>query len=152
MKARADLDAAIDRFWEAVPPAWHRTRAYIRRAAAEQFQLTVEQFQVLRRIRRGHNSVSRLADAGGTSRSAVSKAVDALVRRGLIERFPDAQDRRHIELRLTGEGERLLTALFEQTRAWLAGRIERLNENETERLLDGMSLLARAFQDDPDVS
>ena len=148
MKSRSDLDHAIDRFWETVPPAWHRTRAHIRRLAAEQHQLTVEQFQVLRRIRRGHDSVSRLAEAGLTSRSAVSKAVDALVRRGLIERFPDAHDRRHVELRLSAEGERLLTSLFDQTRAWLAGRFDQFGPAELERLLDGMELLARGFRDE----
>ena len=148
MKARTDLELVIDRFWETVPPAWHQTRAHIRRLAAEQHQLTVEQFQVLRRIRRGHDSVSKLAEAGLTSRSAVSKAVDALVRRGLIERFPDARDRRHVELRLSAEGERLLTSLFDQTRAWLAGRFERLDEDDLALAMEGMSALARAFRDE----
>lgn len=142
----SEAPALVERFWETVPPVWHQTRAHIRRLAAEQFQLTVEQFQVLRRIRRGHTSVSQLAEAGLTTRSSVSKAVDALVRRGLIERVPDPHDRRHIGLRLTGEGERLLTSLFDQTSRWLAEKFTTLTPAEAKRLQGALPLLGRAFQ------
>src|SRR5450756_2209874 len=98
----------IDKFWESVPPAWRQTRSQIRRIAVEKFQMTEEQFQVLRRIRKGSASVSALAEASQTSRSAVSKAVDALVRRGLVTRSQDPDDRRNVPLALTGEGQRCL--------------------------------------------
>ena len=69
--------------------------------------MTIEQFQVLRRIRLGIDLVSALADANHTSRSSVSKAVDALVTRS-VSRLTDEIDRRHVHLTLTTEGERLL--------------------------------------------
>lgn len=40
----------------------------------------------------------------GVSKQAVSQSVDALVQRGYLARFPDAQDRRKVHLRLTGRG------------------------------------------------
>jgi len=52
MTEQVQINTAIEKFWETVPPAWHATRATIRKVAAEKFHLTVEQFQVLRRIRR----------------------------------------------------------------------------------------------------
>jgi len=135
----------IDKFWESVPPAWHQVRAQIRRVAAEKFQLTVEQFQVLRRIRKGIASVSALAEANRTSRSAVSKAVDALVNRGLVSRSQDPHDRRNVPLALTVEGGRALSAIYAETEAWLAIRIERLDPGERIRLLEAMDVLITAF-------
>ncbi len=135
----------IDKFWESVPPAWRQTRSQIRRIAVEKFQMTEEQFQVLRRIRKGSASVSALAEASGTSRSAVSKAVDALVRRGLVARSQDPRDRRNVPLALTDEGQRVMDAIFTEAETWLSARFARLTAAETESLLLGMESLRKAF-------
>ncbi|MBE3066955.1 MAG: MarR family transcriptional regulator [Chloroflexi bacterium] len=135
----------IDKFWESVPPAWRQTRSQIRRIAVEKFQMTEEQFQVLRRIRKGSASVSALAEASQTSRSAVSKAVDALVRRGLVTRSQDPDDRRNVPLALTGEGQRVMDGIFTEAEAWLSARFERLSPEELEILLQGMEILRKAF-------
>jgi DNA-binding MarR family transcriptional regulator len=135
----------IDKFWESVPPAWRQTRSQIRHIAVEKFQMTEEQFQVLRRIRKGSASVSALAEASQTSRSAVSKAVDALVRRGLVTRSQDPEDRRNIPLALTNEGQRVMDAIFNEAEAWLSARFEHFNPEELETLLQGMETLRKAF-------
>lgn len=135
----------IDKFWESVPPAWRQTRSQIRRIAVEKFQMTEEQFQVLRRIRKGSASVSALAEASQTSRSAVSKAVDALVRRGLVTRSQDPDDRRNVPLALTGEGQRVMDGVFTEAEAWLSARFERLSPEKLEILLQGMEILRKAF-------
>ena len=147
MAYKNNIIAAVDKFWESVPPAWHRTRAVIRSVAAEKFHLTVEQFQVLRRIRRGIASVSAIADDGRTSRSAVSKAVDILVNKGLVIRQQDPADRRNIPLALTAEGQRVIAAIYDETERWLANRFERLSEAELESLLQSMDLLRKVFID-----
>ncbi|MFA5872635.1 MAG: MarR family transcriptional regulator [Anaerolineales bacterium] len=135
----------IDKFWESVPPAWRQTRSQIRRIAVEKFQMTEEQFQVLRRIRNGSTSVSALAEASQTSRSAVSKAVDALVRRGLVTRSQDPEDRRNVPLALTNEGQRVMEAIFTEAEAWLSARFEHLSPEELETFLLGMETLRKAF-------
>jgi len=135
----------IDKFWESVPPAWRQTRSQIRRIAVEKFQMTEEQFQVLRRIRKGSASVSALAEASQTSRSAVSKAVDALVRRGLVTRSQDPDDRRNVPLALTGEGQRVMDGIFTEAEAWLSARFEHLSPEKLEILLQGMEILRKAF-------
>jgi DNA-binding MarR family transcriptional regulator len=135
----------IDKFWESVPPAWRQTRSQIRHIAVEKFQMTEEQFQVLRRIRKGSASVSALAEASQTSRSAVSKAVDALVRRGLVTRSQDPEDRRNIPLALTNEGQRVMDAIFAEAEAWLSARFEHFSPEELETLLQGMETLRKAF-------
>jgi DNA-binding MarR family transcriptional regulator len=135
----------IDKFWETIPPAWHATRATIRAVAAEKFHLTVEQFQVLRRIRKGIASVSALAEANRTSRSSVSKAVEALVHKGLVSRLTDTSDRRHVHLSLSGEGERVLSAIYVETEAWLAARFARLTPEELGLSMQAMETLQKAF-------
>ncbi|PJH75777.1 MAG: MarR family transcriptional regulator [Anaerolineae bacterium CG_4_9_14_0_8_um_filter_58_9] len=117
----------------------------MRKVASEQFHLTVEQFQVLRRIRRGSASVSALAQASQTSRSAVSKAVDALVRRGLVARSQDPDDRRNLPLALTDEGQRVLSAIYAEAEEWLAARFARLTADELSLSLQAMEILQKAF-------
>jgi DNA-binding MarR family transcriptional regulator len=148
MSAKIPTDQIIDKYWETVPQSWHRTRAAIRAAAAEKFHLTVEQFQVLRRIRKGIASVSALADASNTTRGAVSKAVDALVNKGLVCRNQDPNDRRNVPLALTDEGERVMNAIFDEAETWLSVRFERLTGSERVVLLDGLNLLRKAFSED----
>lgn len=137
----------LDKFWEVVPPAWFQARAQIRGAAAEQFNLTVEQFQVLRRIRRGFDSVSAIAEDARTSRPAVSKAVDGLVNRGLVSRLTDPNDRRHIQLSLTEEGARVMNGIFSEANHWLESKLTRLTPAESEQLLNALDLLQKTLKD-----
>ena len=64
----------------------------------------------------GTMTVADLADSLGRSPSAVSRMVDALVQRQLIERRQDSEDRRQRTLRLTGRGQALL-GLVDRARA-----------------------------------
>ena len=135
----------IDKFWESIPPAWRQTRSRIHHSAAEKFQMTEEQFQMLRRIRNGSASVSALAEASQTSRSAVSKAVEALVRRGLVTRSQDPLDRRNLPLALTDEGRRVMELIYNDAETWLSARFACLTAEETQSLLLGMESLRKAF-------
>lgn len=138
----ADL---IEKFWETIPPVWRQTRGQIRAVAAERFGLTVEQFQALRRIRKGYASVSALAEEGRLSRSQASRAVDALVNKKLVTRLTDAKDRRHIHLSLTGKGEQTLSAIYDETETWLAGHFQSLTPEQTRQVAQSLSLLRGAF-------
>jgi len=148
MKKRETIDQLVAVFWESVPGAWHRTREVIRDAAAEKFHLTVEQFQVLRRIRRGIASVSSIAKDSRTTRSAVSKAVDGLVHKGLVVRDQDPNDRRNIPLVLTSEGDRIMEAIFNEAEAWLVRKFESLTDEECVILRKGMEQLNKIFTAD----
>ena len=147
MAKQTTIPDVIDKFWETIPPAWHATRAHIRGVAAENLHMTTEQFQVLRRIRKGIDSVSALADTNRTSRSSVSKAVDVLVNKGLVTRLTDNHDRRHIQLTLTDEGVRLMNAVYTETEQWLAARFERLSPEELTLVLQAMDVLRKLFDE-----
>ncbi len=137
------LRQVVDAFWETMLPFWHRVRDHIRQAAAERFDISVEQFHVLRYIRRGHGSVSELAEAKHISRPAVSQAVDALVERGLIARTRDTDDRRYVRLALTDAGNTLLDAVFEDTRQWMIQALTPLDDEELYTLLQAMNSLRK---------
>jgi DNA-binding MarR family transcriptional regulator len=140
-----EVEQVIDKFWESIPPAWRETRNTIRRVAVEQFSMTVGQFQALRRIRKGIDTVSALAEANRTSRSAVSKAVDVLVNKGLVSRLVDEKDRRHVHLTLTPEGQRLLEAVYAQAESWLRDKFQSLSLDELALLRDALPILQKIF-------
>jgi DNA-binding MarR family transcriptional regulator len=137
------LQQAVEAFWENIPPFWGRIRAHIRQVAAEQFDLSVEQFHILRHIRRGQDTVSELAEARNISRAAASQAVETLVQRGLVTRTTDRFDRRHVRLALTDPGDALLDAIFDDTRRWMAQLLSPLGDEELETLTQALDSLAK---------
>ncbi|MGB8212362.1 MAG: MarR family transcriptional regulator [Anaerolineales bacterium] len=139
------IPAAIEAFWGTVPPVWNRIKGNVRTIAVEQYGISVEQFHILRHIRKGITSVSELAQVKQISRSAVSQAVDILVERGLISRCQNAQDRRNIPLKLTDSGDQLLDAISEKNRAWMKGQMLSLTAHDLENLTRAMEILAKTF-------
>lgn len=136
---------AIDKFWEFLPPVWHTVKAHIRHEAAQNFGITVGHFHILRRIRHGTDSVSKLADDGHTSRPAISRSVDVLVNKGLVIRTQNPTDRRNVQLSLTDEGQSLMEVLSDNTRQWMAEKLAVLSEDELEAILVAGDALKRAF-------
>ena len=139
-------DQVIERFWETVPPLWNFVRSHIRATATSQFDITVEQFHVLRHVRRGVGSISDLATAKNISRPAISQAVDTLVNKGLLTRVQSAQDRRYVELALTDQGSHLLDTVFEETRAWMKARMQTLTAEELEIMCQGMEVMKKMLE------
>ncbi len=139
-------DQAIDRFWETVPPLWNFVRSHIRTTAAEKFGISVEQFHVLRHVRRGICSVSELATAKNISRPAISQAVDLLVHKGLLTRVQSTQDRRYVELALTEGGNALLDTVFKETRGWMKKRMSALSAEELSILAKAMEVMKKMME------
>ena len=141
------IPTAIDAFWSTIPPIWNRIKGNVREIAVENYAISVEQFHILRHIRRGLTSVSELAQVKQISRSAVSQAVDLLVDRDLICRLQNAQDRRNIPLELTDSGNRLLDTISEKNRAWMSSQMTSLTASELETLIHAMEILGKTFAD-----
>jgi DNA-binding MarR family transcriptional regulator len=148
MAKSISIPVLIDRFWETIPLVWHQTRNTIRHVAVEQFKMTVEQFQMLRRIRKGYDEVSSLAAVSQTSRSSVSKVVDALVNKGLVSRLTDTLDRRHVHLALTEDGIRLMNGIYNATEKWLGDKFQSLTPEEHGLIFDAMDVLRKIFDQD----
>jgi DNA-binding MarR family transcriptional regulator len=140
------LQRTIERFWETIPPVWDRIRNNVRTIVANNFEISVEQFHILRYIRKGSGSVSELADAKHISRPAISQAVDILVEKGLITRQQNVEDRRYVQLELTQSGNKLLNAIFNENRAWMKEKLAPLSLEELNSILLSMEVLKKVFE------
>jgi len=139
------LQEAIDRFWETIPPVWSQVRANVRAVATESFHISVQQFHILRLIRKGIHSASELASVSQLSRPAISQSVDMLVEKGLISRRQRAQDRRYVELELTEGGTDMLSAIFRENHRWMKQKLASLDPEELGNILLGMKALKETF-------
>jgi len=147
MQLKITTQDLVDKFWECVPHVWRQTKIHIRRNAFENYQISEGQFQVLRRIRRGSTSVSSLAQVSGTGLPSVSKVVEALVKRGLVTRSQDPNDRRRVPLALTTQGQQVMQEIFNEAEVWLAARFERLDKDQVIAFIQGLDAMNVSFSD-----
>lgn len=146
MTYKEPQEEAIDRFWETIPPLWGTIRQHIRAEATGRFEISVEQFHVLRFVRRGTNSISDLAAAKNISRPAISQAVDTLVNKGLLTRTQSTEDRRFVELTLTESGNALLDTVFKETRGWMKELMNDLSNEELDNIASAMASLKKMLE------
>lgn len=83
--------------------------------------------------------------AAGVRRGApaVSRAVDVLVRAGLVQREPDPANRRRLALRLTAEGRSMMASAPKAGTA-LESKLNRLAPSELRAIERGIEILERA--------
>ncbi len=87
-----------------------------------------------------------LGDIGehlGLSLPAVSRAVDGLVKRGLVTREEDPADRRSKRIVITKRGRRLYEQIYEIRVAGVRAFVEGLDPDERDGLLDGLRPIVR---------
>jgi DNA-binding MarR family transcriptional regulator len=88
-------------------------------------------------------TLNQVAAAVGRGAPAVSRAVDALVRTGMVERTQDPDNRRRLALRLTDKGREEL-ANQPKAGSGLAMRLERLAHSELRAIERAIEILERA--------
>ena len=96
--------------------------------------LTVPQYLALRAIERDHVSGSELARRTGVSGPAISQLVAALVDAGLVQRTPDADDRRRQALTLTSAGDAAFVSAESLLREQLATLLADVPKPEVDAL------------------
>ncbi|MGH3129338.1 MAG: MarR family winged helix-turn-helix transcriptional regulator, partial [Gaiellaceae bacterium] len=103
------------------------------RREAQTLGVTGGQVSLLVAIRRFPGiGVRELAARERISPAGMSGHVVRLAKAGLVERTPDAVDRRRHGLTLTAAGERVLRSVRSQRTAWLAARLRALGPGELE--------------------
>jgi DNA-binding MarR family transcriptional regulator len=126
--------------------AWEQFFGSIRRArgrAASQPPgddgLTLSQYQLLAPLLDDEEMpVGALALLAGVAPPTATRALDALVRRGLVDRRPSDTDRRCVIVRLTGDGEQAVRrrrAAVRRKRAALLRNLDPAEREQAERLL-----------------
>lgn len=117
-----------------------------RELAAAGHDLTFSQFITIKKLADGIASVTDLARAADLNPGAMTRLLDKLEARGLIERVADPGDRRALHIHLTQAGtaiwrdidqcgqrvrERALLGMDEQTREQLTRLLEQVRDNLT---------------------
>ena len=141
----ASLQQTVDVLLDALPTVWDRIRSRFRAAATGKFGITLEQFHVLRHIRKGYHSVGELAEQRQISPSAISQAVDGLVEKGLVTRQQQASDRRCIRLELTPHAAAVLAANSQEIRGWIGQTLAANGQDELARIQAVMRTLRKTF-------
>ncbi|MFZ2780942.1 MAG: MarR family transcriptional regulator [Rectinemataceae bacterium] len=145
MQKGYSLEHSVDSVLEAIPLVWDRIRSNLRAAATQRFGITLEQFHILRHIRRGFCHVGDLADKKQISRSAVSQAVDVLAAKGLVTRLRESGDRRLVRLELTAHATGVMDSNFLETRDWMKRKMESLSSEELKNIAEAMETLEKVF-------
>ena len=100
--------------------------------------LTLAQARALRRLGRRPRLAGELARELQVSAATVSELIDALVRRGLVERGVAAGDRRQLPLRLTSAGERAAEAAHGRALAALESLLADLSPANSQALAESL--------------
>ncbi len=87
----------------------------------------------------------RVAEHLGVTRPTASVIVERLVRRGMVTRAANPQERRRIVLDLTSTGAWHLQRARQATQTWMAAALSRLSPASLRRIKEGMGLLAQPF-------
>lgn len=129
---------------EAVPLVMRTVRAHMRGSRSP--NLSVPQFRTLGFVYRHPGaSLSEAAEHVGLTLPSMSKLIDSLVERKLVERKGNVNDRRRITLVITGKGGRLLKTTRESTQESLARRLSTLQKDDRSTVHQAMIVLRQLF-------
>lgn len=105
--------------------------------------LALPQVGTLMRLSNGSCSVSELARHQAVSLPTMSRSVDMLVRRKLLERTIDEQDRRQMRVRLTPEGKDVVADVWRRSERHVGRILEDLSVDEQGSVLAALDVLER---------
>jgi DNA-binding MarR family transcriptional regulator len=142
-------DSNVGRLLAAFMRLRQRVLYQVDREVAKDFGLNLASFLILLQVKRGGVHPKELASFMFMPSYAVSRALDGLVRSGLVHRALDPQDARRTELSLTPEGQRVLQEAARRIEQLLASMLEHLEASERLQLIELMEKLAGAPEEGP---
>ncbi len=99
---------------------------------------------------RGPQGLAPLAESLSVSPSTATRMCDRLVRKGLITRQVDEEDRRLVRLQLSASGRRLVEAVTRRRRAEIASVLAALSAEEQRAIAESLNRLAAAAGELPE--
>ncbi len=130
---------------DVVPFAMRLIREEMRRHRGA--DLTIPQFRTLIFLQRSPGAaLHQVAEHLGLTPPTVSKMINGLVKRNLMERPDSTADRRRVELRLTPRGIALIDRVRGETVAKFAERLENLSQAEREKMISSLESLRMVLQ------
>ncbi|ATX81306.1 DNA-binding transcriptional regulator, MarR family [Mariprofundus ferrinatatus] len=93
--------------------AFLMTEEIARRFAEAGYAVTAQDFGILFRLmKQGPMTQVEIAQLLMRDKTTITRRIDGLVKKGLVERNPDPADRRYFRIGLTGEGDRALEVMI----------------------------------------
>ena len=113
---------------------------------AERFGIDIPQWRVLATLSSGNGWMAKAIVASTrTHKSTISRAVEALTQRGLVEAVQSAQDKRAYRLRLTAQGRQLFLKLEPLVLAYEKRLMSELGESDGRRLTKAVAALEQVL-------
>jgi DNA-binding MarR family transcriptional regulator len=111
--------------------------------------LSPSAFSALATISRGPIALGELAAAEGVKPPSITSTVAALEAQGLVTRVADASDRRITRVSVTPRGRLRLMRSRTRKTAYLAARLESLDEAQLQTLTAAAEILERLLEREP---
>ena len=118
-----------------------------RERIGEGLQLSRTQLEILLMLHESARTTSELAKSLALTQGAITQTIDTLVRRTLVERYPDESDRRIVRLRISTAGQELTTKLGEFRQAKMHALYGRLSSEETQSLVSIARKMTELIED-----
>ena len=109
-------------------------------------ELPGAQMRVCAVLRDGPRTMSSLSSEMGISHSAITQIADRLERAEMVERLPEAEDRRCKRLTLTARGVEVMQARREKRVVRMLGILKSLSQEQRDSALAALSVLFEASQ------
>lgn len=90
-------------------------------------------------------SVNELATRLNISKSAVSRTVDDLVNKGYLDRKPNPDDRRYVDIELTEKGQKTFQEIELNSRRYFETILENIPISKRETTLEGIETFSAAL-------
>ncbi len=107
--------------------------------------LSINQYRVLYFVHSGQCSQAYLAKHLGVTAAAMSKMVEALVEKKLLERKANTQDRRHTHLCITTAGKRIVNQMRLQVEKRMQIHLDVLSLAQQKEIEKALLLLQSVF-------
>ena len=136
------MDTEQDDLADALVRAAFTTMAHLNRIGADN-DLSLTQLRVFGILRDRRLRMTELADFLGLEKSTMSGLIDRAEKRGLVQRAPNATDRRATDIFLSPQGMAVARTVHDRVRAALAPMTSELAPAEQRRL---QALLERMLE------
>lgn len=124
-----DRAALVAKKWmDLAPQMMRRIRVHVIESSVG--SLTMPQYRIMANINRGLNSVGEIALHHGVTQPSMSKMINLMVERGLVERNIHPSDKRQSMLFLTGKGRTLFLKVKTKAEKKIAGQLKQLEQND----------------------
>jgi DNA-binding MarR family transcriptional regulator len=142
-----ELSEHWDTFYRAVVD--RRLRSHVYRGMANEF--TPTQLEALRVLGQADQRMGSLAHHLGLAESSVTRMIDRLAARGLVERRSTPQDRRAVMAGLTEEGRGFVAEIAADRRTFLTEVLEDLRPDERVEMVRLFERLSQIFAERRDA-